>query len=226
MGSRKREQVKRHRSVNNVIFSGNYTTSGCLKVASFQYRGKASSSTQLTDPSLNTCCVPGSVGDALYALSHWILEAFSFSLHRWENWDLGRWRVQPWNIFKSSVLSTSCRLPQRPTTAALSLPMSYFSGKMSSQQTSRPTANSYPLDQETVPISLPLFLLGKLERQMHIESWSFRSLSRHQLLSYSSFMHLTNSGRLWRYCGFSSRQMQYSQYSKASHTNDLVSQCI
>ena len=32
---------------------------------------------------------------------------------------------------------------------------------------------SYPLDSETVPISLPLFLLGKLKRRMHIESQGF-----------------------------------------------------
>lgn len=71
---------------------------------------------------------------------HYSIESLQqfFLITQKENWGSG-WsssgRVQLWNIFKSSILSTPCRLPQMPATAALSCPRFYSNGRMSSQQT-------------------------------------------------------------------------------------------
>ena len=125
---------------SNVIFSGNHSTFGCHKVASFQYQGKTSSSINSINWQLKACYVPCFVWDTLHAWSHHILVALFFSLNTWENLGLERRRVQSWNIFKSILSPPGC-LPQMPATAALSLHISYSIGKMSSQPTSRPIAS-------------------------------------------------------------------------------------
>lgn len=100
------------------------------------------SSTQFTGPSLNACCVVGPQWDAFRALAHWILAAL-FSHYTDEKIDTQRGEESGPGMHSNLLffpLPPAPRPPQRyqQTTAELFFPRSYPSGKMSSQQTSRP----------------------------------------------------------------------------------------
>lgn len=147
-------ECKSTRVWSNITFFGNYTTFDCLKVASFLHWSKASR-TQLNSihQTFVKCLLCGRASVRCFSCIISLNPCSSFfSLHRWENWHSERWRVWPRNAFKSSVLSTpSYSLPPQqyqPTTAELFFPRSYPSGKMSSQQTSRPIGVT--LYQETL----------------------------------------------------------------------------